>query len=76
LFANSLLLRCTRQRRPKRILRREELRLLSLVEPIARAVKTLKNVEGAWAKPQKVVVKNGRIAEYRVDLKVTFILID
>lgn len=43
---------------------------------IARAVKTLKNVEGAWVKEQKVIVKNGKIAEYRVDLKVTFILID
>jgi flavin-binding protein dodecin len=32
--------------------------------------------EGAWVKEQKVIVKNGMIAEYRVDLKVTFILID
>ena len=43
---------------------------------IGRAVKTLKNVEGAWVKEQKVIVKNGKISEYRVDLKVTFILID
>lgn len=43
---------------------------------IARAVKTLKNVEGAWVKEQKVVVKDGKISEYRVDLKVTFILVD
>lgn len=43
---------------------------------IARAVKTLKNVEGAWVKEQKVVVKNGKITEYRVDLKVTFILVE
>jgi dodecin len=43
---------------------------------IARAVRTLKNVEGAWVKEQKVTVKNGKIAEYRVDLKVTFILLD
>lgn len=43
---------------------------------IARAATTLKNVEGAWVKEQKVIVKNGKIAEYRVDLKVTFILID
>jgi dodecin len=43
---------------------------------IARAAKTLKNVEGAWVKEQKVIVKKGKIAEYRVDLKVTFILID
>jgi dodecin len=43
---------------------------------IKRASKTLKNVEGAWVKQQKVVVKNGKISEYRVDLKVTFILLD
>jgi flavin-binding protein dodecin len=43
---------------------------------IDRAVKTLKNVEGAWVKEQKVIVKNGKISEYRVDLKVTFILTD
>jgi len=43
---------------------------------IKRAAKTLKNVEGAWVKQQKVVVQNGKISEYRVDLKVTFILID
>jgi dodecin len=43
---------------------------------IKRAAKTLKNVEGAWIKEQKVIVKNGKIAQYRVDLKVTFILID
>jgi len=41
---------------------------------IARAAKTLKNVEGAWVKGQKVIVKNGKISEYRVNLKVTFIL--
>jgi flavin-binding protein dodecin len=41
---------------------------------IARASKTLKNIEGAWVQDQKVVVKNGRITEWRVALKVTFIL--
>jgi dodecin len=43
---------------------------------IDRAVKTLKNVEGAWVKEQKVIVKNGKISEFRADLKVAFILID
>jgi flavin-binding protein dodecin len=41
---------------------------------IARASKTLKNVQGAWVKEQKVIARDGKIAEYRVDLKVTFIL--
>jgi flavin-binding protein dodecin len=44
---------------------------------IDRAVKTLKNVKGAWVQDQEVVVDDkGNISEYRVHLKVTFILID
>ncbi len=43
---------------------------------IARASKTLQGIEGAWVKGQKVVVKNNKITEYRVDMKVTFILKD
>ncbi|CCV13604.1 dodecin family protein [Mesorhizobium sp. STM 4661] len=41
---------------------------------IARASKTLKNVEGAWIQDQKIVVEDGNIAAYRVNMKVTFIL--
>jgi flavin-binding protein dodecin len=44
---------------------------------IARANKTLKNVRGAWVKQQKVTIdKKGKISEYRVTLKVTFVLVD
>lgn len=43
---------------------------------IDRANKTLQNVSGAWIKSQKVVVTGGKISEYRVTLKVTFILKD
>jgi flavin-binding protein dodecin len=43
---------------------------------IARAAKTLKNVEGAWIQEQKVVVEDGAIVAYRVNMKVTFILTD
>ncbi|MEL7486860.1 MAG: dodecin family protein [Pseudomonadota bacterium] len=43
---------------------------------VERAHKTLKNVEGAWVKDQSVVVNGGKIAEFRVVLKVTFILED
>ena len=35
---------------------------------------TIDNVEGAWIKEQKVVVGNGDITEYRVTMKVTFVL--
>ena len=41
---------------------------------IARANKTLENVKGAWIKSQKVVITGGKIVEYRVTMKVTFIL--
>ncbi len=44
---------------------------------IDRASKTLKNVKGAWVEGQKVVCDDkGNITEYRVNLKVTFILAD
>ncbi|GAA2819922.1 MULTISPECIES: dodecin family protein [Aminobacter] len=48
----------------------------AIEEGIARASKTLKNVEGAWIQDQKVVVENGKIVAYRVNMKVTFILAD
>ena len=44
---------------------------------IARAAKTLKNVQGAWIQDQKVVVDaKGKISEYRVSMKITFVLKD
>lgn len=36
--------------------------------------KSVDNIEGAWIKEQKVVVDNGEVAEYRVTMKVTFIV--
>lgn len=41
---------------------------------VERASKTLRNVKGAWVQDQKVEIENGKIKEYRVTLKVTFIL--
>jgi len=43
---------------------------------IARATKTLKNVKGAWVQDQEIRVDNDSIAEYRVHMKVTFVLND
>ena len=43
---------------------------------IRRFSKTIDNVEGAWIKEQKVVVKDGEVSEYRVTMKVTFLLKD
>jgi flavin-binding protein dodecin len=48
----------------------------ALQEGVARAAKTLKNVEGAWVQEQTVRIRDGKIAEYRVNLKVTFVLED
>jgi len=41
---------------------------------VSRADKTLKNVKGAWVKEQKVMVDDGKITEYRVTMKVSFVL--
>ena len=41
---------------------------------IARASKTLKGVQGAWVENQKVVVANGKVVEWRVNMRVTFVL--
>ena len=41
---------------------------------VERANKTLENVKGAWIKEQKVKVENGKIIEYRVTMKITFVL--
>lgn len=41
---------------------------------IAKMAKTVDNVEGAWVKEQKVVVKGGKVDEYRVTMKVTFVV--
>ena len=43
---------------------------------VDRANKTLENVKGAWIKDHKVMVEGGKIVEYRVVLKVSFILKD
>lgn len=46
----------------------------AVAKGVARAAETLKNVESAWVQNQSVTVKGNKVAEYRVNLKVTFIL--
>ena len=41
---------------------------------IERANRTLKNVQGAWISEQKVDVKDGVVSNYRVMMKITFVL--
>lgn len=43
---------------------------------IKRANKTLKNVQSAWVQDINVTCENGKISEWRTNLKVTFILKD
>ena len=41
---------------------------------VERACKTLDNVAGAWVQDQKMSIRDGKVTEYRVTLKVTFVL--
>ena len=43
---------------------------------IKRFSKTINHVEGAWIKEQKVIVKDGEVTEFRVTMKVSFLLKD
>ena len=41
---------------------------------IARAGETLHDITGAWIQEMKVDIVNGKIKDYRVNMKVTFVL--
>ena len=43
---------------------------------LKRAAKTLEGIRGAWINDMSVTVKDGEIDEYRVNMKVTFVLKD
>lgn len=43
---------------------------------VSRASKTLKNVSGAWVKDQELGIVDGEVSEFRVKLKITFVLED
>jgi flavin-binding protein dodecin len=43
-------------------------------QAISRATSTLRGVEGAWIKDQNVVIQDGNITGYKVNLAVTFVL--
>ena len=49
----------------------------AIKDGVARAAKTLKNIKSAWVENQEVIVGDkGNIVEYRVQMKVTFVLED
>jgi flavin-binding protein dodecin len=45
-------------------------------DAINRATKTLRGVEGAWVKDMNVLIEDGNITGYKVNLAVTFLLED
>ena len=46
----------------------------AIAQGLARANKTIRNIKSAWVKEQTVRVENGKVAEYQVNLLVTFVL--
>jgi flavin-binding protein dodecin len=46
----------------------------AIIQGINRASKTVHGIKSAWVKEQHVVIENSKVAIYRVDLKVTFVL--
>ena len=48
----------------------------AISQGIARATKTLRNVRSAWIKEQEVMVENNKVAFYKVNMLVTFVLDD
>ena len=43
---------------------------------VAKASDTISEIAGAWVKDQSVSVSNGKITEYKVTMKVTFVVKD
>lgn len=46
----------------------------AIQQGISRAAKTIRNIQSAWVNEQTVVVKDDKISEWRVNLRVTFLL--
>lgn len=46
----------------------------AIVQGVARANETLRNVKSAWVKEQEAEVLDGKVVAYKVNLKVTFVL--
>ena len=41
---------------------------------VAKASETIQGIEGAWVQDTKAVVQGGKVVEWRVTLKITFIV--
>ena len=48
----------------------------AVVQGVERASKTLRNISSAWVKDQNVMIENGKVTEFKVNLMITFVLED
>jgi dodecin len=48
----------------------------AVAQGVTKAADSLHDITGAWVKEQSVKVVNGKVSEYRVNMKVTFVLKD
>ena len=48
----------------------------AVAQGVTKAADSLHDITGAWVKEQSVKVSNGKVSEYRVNLKVTCVLKD
>ena len=48
----------------------------AIKEGINRATSTLRGVQGAWVKDMNVMIENGNITGYKVNIAITFVLED
>lgn len=46
----------------------------AIKQGVARAAETLHGIRSAWVKEQEVQIDNGKIASYKVIMKITFVL--
>ena len=46
----------------------------AIQQGLEKAGDSVHNIQNAWVKDQQVMVENGRIAEYGVSLKITFLV--
>jgi flavin-binding protein dodecin len=45
-------------------------------QAVSRATKTLRGVEGCWVKDMNVLISDGQIRGYKVNVEITFLLED
>ena len=46
----------------------------AIEQGIAKASETVRGIKGAWVSEQKLKVEDGKIVEYRVDMRVSFVV--